>query len=134
MKFHQIFYLHRFNSSKGSLSVQRLVEQVGINVCQLDYESYAKYDDNFQSLCLETKENLMQDKSLMFIGNSLGGFYVGMLALYFSSPVILINPVIEPLKDLQRVLKKTHEPSLYDFSLEVVASYLKKLEISKSKY
>lgn len=65
---------------------------------------------------------------LAFIGSSLGGYYATVLAEYFSSPAVLINPAVRPGKYWRRYLgrhKNYHGREVH----EVTAEHVRELEV-----
>jgi hypothetical protein len=96
-----IFYIHGFNSlSTGSKKITDFSKFLNKEVRPLDYNSFDTFENNFNKLISETKE--FDEK--IFIGTSLGGFYASMLAFYYESIAIMLNPAVEPNKTLKQLL------------------------------
>ncbi len=61
--------------------------------------------------------------SLSFMGSSLGGYYATYLAEQFSSKVSLLNPAIEPARDLEKYIgeqKSWHQDEVFHFLPEYI--------------
>lgn len=92
-----IFYIHGFNSkSSGNQKIDDFTTFLEREVKPLDYDSSASFLSNFNKL----KEDVKNYKEKIFIGTSLGAFYASLLAKEYSGTAIMINPAIEPNKQL----------------------------------
>ena len=61
--------------------------------------------------------------SLSFMGSSLGGYYATYLAEQFPSKVSLLNPAIEPARDLEKYIgeqKSWHQDEVFHFLPEYI--------------
>jgi predicted esterase YcpF (UPF0227 family) len=101
-----LLYLHGFRSSPRSFKarvVQQRMEAAGRAaslVCpQLPASPRAAMD---LVLTLVERHAAKGENELAIIGSSLGGFYATWLAERFGCRAALINPAVDPLKDLDR--------------------------------
>lgn len=119
-----ILYLHGFRSSPRSFKarvVQGRLEALGrarALVCpQLPASSRAAMD-----LVLTLVEH--HADSLAIVGSSLGGFYATWLAERFGCRAVVINPAVDPLKDLEKHVGVTtawHSDEPFEFKREYIA-------------
>ena len=61
--------------------------------------------------------------TLSFMGSSLGGYYATYLAELFDSKVSLLNPAIEPARDLEKYIgeqKSWHQEEVFHFLPEYI--------------
>ena len=108
-----LLYLHGFRSSPRSFKA-RVVQQrmeaagrAGDLICpQLPPSPRAAMD---LVLTLVERYAAKGDNALAIIGSSLGGFYATWLAERFGCRVALINPAVDPLKDLDKHVGITTE-------------------------
>ncbi|HEX8785682.1 MAG TPA: YqiA/YcfP family alpha/beta fold hydrolase, partial [Telluria sp.] len=119
-----ILYLHGFRSSPRSFKarvVQGRLEALGRArelVCpQLPASPRAAMD-----LVLTLVER--HADSLAIVGSSLGGFYATWLAERFGCRAVVINPAVDPLKDLEKHVGVTtawHSDEPFEFKREYIA-------------
>lgn len=96
----QLFYIHGFNSFKGSSTPKALERAVGITIHELYYHSNWKFDDIMSSLT-DQYLSFSNGTPSMIIGTSMGGFFADQLSDQKNVfAVILINPVVDPVKVL----------------------------------
>jgi len=94
-----IIYLHGFNSGGNANKARWLREHVRpIILFSPTYEAHRAHDAaralrKFISRLI--REN-PQDRNLMLIGSSLGGFWAQFLAPEFGARLVLINPSVRP--------------------------------------
>jgi predicted esterase YcpF (UPF0227 family) len=108
-----LLYLHGFRSSPRSFKA-RVVQQrmeaagrAGDLICpQLPPSPRAAMD---LVLTLVERYAAKGDNALAIIGSSLGGFYATWLAERFGCRAALINPAVDPLKDLDKHVGITTE-------------------------
>jgi predicted esterase YcpF (UPF0227 family) len=118
-----ILYLHGFRSSPRSFKarvVQGRLEALGRArelVCpQLPASPKAAMD-----LVLTLVER--HADSLAVVGSSLGGFYATWLAERFGCRAVVINPAVDPLKDLEKHVGVTtawHSDEPFEFKREYI--------------
>lgn len=119
-----ILYLHGFRSSpksfKSRVVHQRMAQRGRAQqlICpQLPASPKAAMD-----LVLTLVER--HQDNLAIIGSSLGGFYATWLAERFGCRAVLINPAVDPLKDLDKHVGVTtawHSDEPFEFKREYIA-------------
>lgn len=119
-----ILYLHGFRSSPKSFKArvvhQRMAQRGRAQqlICpQLPASPKAAMD-----LVLTLVER--HQNNLAIIGSSLGGFYATWLAERFGCRAVLINPAVDPLKDLDKHVGVTtawHSDEPFEFKREYIA-------------
>jgi predicted esterase YcpF (UPF0227 family) len=123
-----LLYLHGFRSSPRSLKA-RIVQQrmaaagrADALICpQLPASPKAAMD---LVLTLVERYAAKGDNALAIIGSSLGGFYATWLAERFGCRAALINPAVDPLKDLDQHVGVTtawHTGEPFEFKREYIA-------------
>lgn len=128
-----LLYLHGFRSSPKSFKarvVQQRMEQLGCAaklICpQLPASPKAAMD-----LVLTLVERHKDD--LAIVGSSLGGFYATWLAERLGCRAVLINPAVDPLKDLDKHVGVTtawHSDEPFEFKREYIAE-LAELKVAR---
>ena len=103
MKTTHLLYLHGFRSSPQSQKAQQVAARVAAEHPALRWwcpqlppsprESMRLLDDGIADWPCE---------SMAVIGSSLGGFYATYLAATLDCRAVLLNPAVEPARDLQR--------------------------------
>lgn len=142
MQTHQFFYSHGFHSSLNCAVYDKICKAFKIAPYQLVYDNGGGFKPNLLELKkqflahlerhnnIESKPDSMpKDKSnttksaplkpnlessaFVFIGNSLGAFYLWQLALFAKDlalphpkAIVLFNPVLEPLSQLEKYINK----------------------------
>jgi predicted esterase YcpF (UPF0227 family) len=122
-----LLYLHGFRSSPRSFKarvVQQRMEAAGLAaslVCpQLPASPKAAMD---LVLTLVGRHAAKGENELAIIGSSLGGFYATWLAERFGCRAALINPAVDPLKDLDQhvgVTTEWHTGEPFEFKREYI--------------
>ena len=95
-----IIYLHGFGSSGNAFKarlIKRLYPDIPIYSPDLPFEP-AKA---IALLNTYIGQKIRKDRCLL-IGSSLGGFYALHLNAVFNVPAILLNPTVQPIKDLKK--------------------------------
>ena len=120
-----LLYLHGFRSSPRSFKarvVQQRMEAAGLAaslICpQLPASPQAAMD-----LVLTLVERYAARGELAIVGSSLGGFYATWLAERFGCRAALINPAVDPLKDLDKHVGVTtawHTGEPFEFKREYI--------------
>jgi predicted esterase YcpF (UPF0227 family) len=121
-----LLYLHGFRSSPKSFKArvvhQRMTElgRASALICpQLPASPKAAME-----LVLTLAERHAARGELSIIGSSLGGFYATWLAERFGCRAVLINPAVDPLKDLDKHVGVTtawHSDEPFEFKREYIA-------------
>ena len=100
----RIFYVHGFNSYKGSDTVKAMRESLGCDVFEMSYESDCPFEENLKSLRKQYRKLMSEDGNIL-IGTSLGGFYVYQVSdMENVSTIVMINPSVNPDETLKRFL------------------------------
>jgi predicted esterase YcpF (UPF0227 family) len=119
-----ILYLHGFRSSPKSFKArvvhQRMAQRGRAQqlICPQLPASPKAAMDLVLTLVERHKDNLA------IIGSSLGGFYATWLAERFGCRAVLINPAVDPLKDLDKHVGVTtawHSDEPFEFKREYIA-------------
>jgi predicted esterase YcpF (UPF0227 family) len=131
--YRHILYLHGFRSSPRSFKArvvhQRMVRAGRVQelICpQLPASPKAAME-----LVLTLAER--HADRLAIIGSSLGGFYATWLAERFGCRAVLINPAVDPLKDLDKHVGVTtawHSDEPFEFKREYIAE-LAELKVAR---
>jgi len=107
-----IIYIHGFAGSGMSSKAKILKDEFK------EYDFLAPSLSYVPSLAIETLKELISSflkyDKVYLIGSSLGGYYATYLAEYFSIPVVLINPAVNPQDTLNQYLGQNN--NLYDNS------------------
>jgi uncharacterized protein len=122
-----LLYLHGFRSSPRSFKA-RVVQQrmdaagrAGDLICpQLPASPKAAMD---LVLTLVERHAAKGENELAIVGSSLGGFYATWLAERFGCRAALINPAVDPLKDLDRhvgITTEWHTGEPFEFKREYI--------------
>lgn len=110
-------YLHGFRSSPRSFKAQRMqavVSQLNAGGAQLTY--WCPQLPPSPRAAIELVEQELRTwpaDQRAVIGSSLGGFYATVLAERLGCPAIVINPAVEPARDLARYIGEQtsyHDP------------------------
>jgi len=122
-----LLYLHGFRSSPRSFKarvVQQRMEAAGLAaslVCpQLPASPQAAME---LVLTLVDRYAAKGENELAIVGSSLGGFYATWLAERFGCRAALINPAVDPLKDLDKHVGVTtawHTGEPFEFKREYI--------------
>ncbi len=119
-----IFYIHGFNSGKGSSTSELLAKQTGKEIISLSYDSSKCCKENIDSLISQFNEYPLGNH--VIIGTSLGGFYALKLAEYLGTQAICFNPALFPSEQLEQFIGENVNFSTgehYVLTKETVASY-----------
>lgn len=122
-----LLYLHGFRSSPRSFKA-RVVQQrmeaagrAGDLICpQLPPSPKAAMN---LVLTLVERYSAKGDNALAIVGSSLGGFYATWLAERFGCRAALINPAVDPLKDLDKhvgITTEWHTGEPFEFKREYI--------------
>jgi predicted esterase YcpF (UPF0227 family) len=123
-----LLYLHGFRSSPKSFKarvVHQRMAQLGRAqqlICpQLPASPKAAME---LVLNLVERHQAKGENKLAIVGSSLGGFYATWLAERFGCRAVLINPAVDPLKDLDKHVGVTtawHSDEPFEFKREYIA-------------
>jgi predicted esterase YcpF (UPF0227 family) len=119
-----ILYLHGFRSSPRSFKARAMQQRMaalgraGELICpQLPASPKAAID---LALLLAERH---APANLAIVGSSLGGFYATWLAERLGCPAVLVNPAVDPLKDLDQHVGTTtayHSDEPFEFKREYI--------------
>jgi uncharacterized protein len=119
-----LLYLHGFRSSPASTKARILAEWVprhgpGVTWCcpQLEPSPRGAMESVFRQVAD------WPAKSMAVIGSSLGGFYATVVAEKLGCKALLLNPAIEPARDLVRYVGDTtawHSDEHFEFRAEFI--------------
>jgi predicted esterase YcpF (UPF0227 family) len=119
-----ILYLHGFRSSPRSFKarvVQKALEDAG-RAHELICPQLPASPKEAMALALLLAERHAPD-NLAIIGSSLGGFYATWLAERLGSRAVLLNPSVNPLKNLEHHVGTTtawHSDEPFEFRREYI--------------
>lgn len=96
-----LLYLHGFRSSPRSAKAQRMADWVGTERPDLVFACPQLPPSPRAAIAL--LDGLTQDwprDSSALMGSSLGGFYATVMAEKLGCPAVLLNPAVDPARDL----------------------------------
>lgn len=120
-----ILYLHGFRSSPRSFKARVVFEQMKAagRADELICPQLPASPSAAMELVLKLVERYPADE-LAIIGSSLGGFYATWLAERLGCRAALLNPAVDPLKDLEKHVGVTtawHSDEPFEFKQEYIA-------------
>ncbi len=128
---HLIVYLHGFKSSPQSSKAQ--LTQQAVEKLKSQGHSLTWYCPQLppspkeaMALVVRAIEGQTFDR-LSFIGSSLGGYYATYLAEQYTSKACLLNPAIEPARDLEKYIgeqKSWHGDDSFYFKADYIQELL----------
>jgi predicted esterase YcpF (UPF0227 family) len=123
-----VLYLHGFRSSPKSFKarvVQQRMAQRGRASCLICPQLPASPKAAMELvLKLVERHEAKGENKLAIVGSSLGGFYATWLAERFGCRAVLINPSVDPLKNLEHHVGVTtawHSSEPFEFKREYIA-------------
>lgn len=135
-----LVYLHGFRSSPRSFKAQRmqaLVQQLNEGGAKLTY--WCPQLPPSPRAAIELVEQGLADwprDRMAVIGSSLGGFYATVMAERLGCPAIVINPAVEPARDLARYIGEQssyHDPDDRFFFRPEFVDDLKALAVNPTR-
>ena len=124
-----VFYVHGFASGinyKKLDSLSAIINNKQCIVIGLHYNSEWSFDEIKTNLINQVNQYADELDDLVFVGTSLGGLFARELANKFNSPMIVINPVVNPVKQLSQFVGTVVNYStgqMFTFSNQVLDSY-----------
>lgn len=110
-----LLYLHGFRSSPQSAKASRLARLFHETYPQIHWSCPQLPPSPLEASRLILKETADWPKATMaVIGSSLGGFYASWLAHRYDCKAIVINPAIDPARDLAKYIGEHsvwHDPT-----------------------
>jgi predicted esterase YcpF (UPF0227 family) len=127
-----LLYLHGFRSSPQSTKSQRMARWVAEEQPQLHFENpwLAPSPDEAIAQCEQLVQGWPVDR-MAIVGSSLGGFFTTVLAERIGCRAAVINPAIDPARDLHHYIGMQtywHDESL---SFEVKPEFMGQLQAMK---
>lgn len=122
-----ILFIHGFRSSGASSKVTKLramFPETKVYGPDLPVEP----KETMVFLKGQIEKILLEDKTLLLIGSSLGGFYADAAAAMFRLPVILLNPTVAPWKFMAKAVginTNLHSGGTFEWKKE----YVEQLEV-----
>lgn len=118
-----ILYLHGFRSSPASYKARVVKARMAAlgRASELICPQLPASPQEAMALALSLVENV---EHLAVIGSSLGGFYATCLAEKRGCKAVLVNPAVDPLKNLARHVGVTtawHSDAPFEFRQEYIA-------------
>ena len=119
-----LLYLHGFRSSPQSTKAQQVARWVQQHRPQLHWWCPQLPPSPKQAIdeILQGIADWPRDR-MAIIGSSLGGFYATVLAEHLGCPAVLLNPAVEPARDLSGYIGETtawHSDERFFFRPEFV--------------
>jgi predicted esterase YcpF (UPF0227 family) len=120
-----LLYLHGFRSSPRSAKAQRMAEWVQANRPGLHWWCPQLPPAPYAAMALvESGLAGWPRETMAVIGSSLGGFYATVVAERCGCPAVLLNPAVNPARDLAAHIGEQtafHDPAQrFDFRAEYV--------------
>ena len=115
MKPTHLLYLHGFRSSPQSTKARKVAAWVGAHAPQLHWwcpQLPASPREAMALVCAEIDR--WPRRAIAVIGSSLGGFYATAVAERHGCRAVLLNPAVDPARDLARHIGETtawHDPN-----------------------
>lgn len=128
-----ILYLHGFRSSPQSFKARLLGERM--RALGLERQFCCPQLPASPKAAMELALNVIQDvpaAELTLVGSSLGGYYANWLAEKIGCRAVLLNPAVQPPRDLEKYVGVTtafHSNEVFEFKTEYIAE-LKELSVS----
>ena len=121
-------YIHGLNSSGVDNKTAQLIKSVlheDSTMYSPSYDSSKMYDENFENLLAQIKQNVDYDEDTIVFGSSLGGVYAERLAERLLLKCVLINPVVqsEQLYRFVGTQTKFDTNEQYQFTKQIADSY-----------
>ena len=103
-----LLYLHGFRSSPQSAKARRMAEWVEARAPKLTW--WCPQLPPSPREAIDLLEDGLRDwprDRLGIVGSSLGGFYATVLGERFACPTVVLNPAVDPARDLARHIGET---------------------------
>lgn len=110
-----LLYLHGFRSSPQSAKARRMAAWVQANRPDLHWWCPQLPPSPREAMAMvEATVRQWPAPAMAVIGSSLGGFYATVVAERFGCPAVLLNPAIDPARDLAKYIGEQtafHDPA-----------------------
>ena len=133
-----VLYLHGFRSSPQSAKASRLASLFGSTYPDVHWWCPQLPPSPLEAskLILEGTANWPKESTAV-IGSSLGGFYATWLAHLYDCKAVLINPAIDPARDLAKYIGEQsvwHDPSERIYFAPAYVEELRNLYVGEFKH
>ena len=133
-----VLYLHGFRSSPQSAKASRLASLFGSTYPDVHWWCPQLPPSPLEAskLILEGTANWPKE-SMAVIGSSLGGFYATWLAHLYDCKAVLINPAIDPARDLAKYIGEHsawHDPNERIYFAPAYVEELRNLYVGEFKH
>ncbi|MDD5765285.1 MAG: hypothetical protein PHW79_03365 [Candidatus Marinimicrobia bacterium] len=119
-----ICYLHGFASSGNAMKAQLLKKHLPeIEVLSPDLP----IEPVKVLTVIDSTLNVYNNKKILLVGSSLGGFYANYFHSRYNIPAVLLNPTIDPVSDMKSAVG-THRYFNSGETFEWKEKYLRQLE------
>lgn len=120
----KVLYLHGFRSSPDSYKARIVEQRMAVlgRVSDLICPQLPASPQAAMALALDLVKETPADK-LAVIGSSLGGFYATFIAEQLGCRAVLVNPSVDPLKNLAQAVGVTtawHSDTPFEFKQEYI--------------
>lgn len=110
-----LLYLHGFRSSPQSTKARAMAEWVRLHHPRVHWWCPALPPSPQEAMDLVDKTICQwPQESMAVVGSSLGGFYATWVAKRYHCKAVLLNPAVDPARDLQRYIGEQsswHDPA-----------------------
>ncbi len=129
-----LLYLHGFRSSPQSAKARLMAEHIGRNAPGVHFWCPQLPPSPREAMALVADGVAGWPRAGMaVVGSSLGGFYASWVAEQYGCPSVLLNPAVNPARDLERYIGEQtawHDPAeSFYFRPEYIAE-LRVLDVS----
>ena len=130
-----ILYLHGFRSSPLSFKARVVAQRMAAlgRAAELVCPQLPASPKLAMELALELVAGKPEQEQLAIIGSSLGGFYATWLAERLGCRAVLLNPSVDPLKNLEQhvgVTTEYHSDKPFEFRAEYIDE-LRELKVAR---
>lgn len=133
-----VIYLHGFRSTPKSAKASRLASLFHETYPEINWSCPQLPPSPHEASKLILKETADWPKATMaVIGSSLGGFYATWLAHRYDCKAIVINPAIDPVRDLAKYIGEHsvwHDPNERIYFAPAYVEELRHLYVGKFKH
>lgn len=100
-----LLYLHGFRSSPASIKAEQMAAHVEQHHPQVTFWC-PQLPPSPRAAMQDVAKTIARwpTQSMAVIGSSLGGFYASWVARHASCPSVMINPAVDPARDLARYI------------------------------
>jgi predicted esterase YcpF (UPF0227 family) len=133
-----VLYLHGFRSSPKSTKAQQMAQRMGTNFPHTTWwcPQLPPSPQATARLILQGTADWPADR-MAVVGSSLGGFYATWLATQRGCKAVLLNPAIDPARDLAKYIGEQsawHDPAERFFFAPEFVDELRALEVGPMRH